>query len=154
MTFNQEKTLECAVVGFLFDPNLNYVALIEKQRPDWQKGLLNGIGGHREKNDELYPVDTMIREFEEEAGVITNRDFWQLYASLFCEDKWRVHCFRAFSEKIHEIESKTNEEVSLYNIAKLPSLKTIPNLKWLIPLAMDLKNGLSHVNVTYDRKHM
>jgi len=32
------------VLGFLMD---NYrVVLIEKQRPAWQKGLLNGVGGH------------------------------------------------------------------------------------------------------------
>jgi hypothetical protein len=33
------------VVGFLFRNNLSEVALIKKDRPAWQAGHLNGIGG-------------------------------------------------------------------------------------------------------------
>lgn len=42
------------VVGFLFDSEFRQVALIRKQKPQWQAGLLNGIGGkieYGENND-------------------------------------------------------------------------------------------------------
>jgi len=37
---------EPMTVGFIFTNDLNFVLLIKKNRPDCQKGLLNGIGGH------------------------------------------------------------------------------------------------------------
>lgn len=33
------------VLGFAFGPNYKKVALLHKLRPEWQKGLLNGVGG-------------------------------------------------------------------------------------------------------------
>ena len=52
------------VVGFLFQGDK--VALIQKNRPAWQKGKLNGIGGHIEENET--PLSTVDREFFEELG--------------------------------------------------------------------------------------
>ena len=40
--------------------------VIKKERPVWQAGLLNAIGGHVEKGE--YPVEAMQREFLEETG--------------------------------------------------------------------------------------
>ena len=34
------------VVGFMLSIDGEDVALIRKERPAWQKGRLNGIGGH------------------------------------------------------------------------------------------------------------
>ena len=34
-------------VGFLFNPDETKVVLIKKNRHDWEKGLLNGVGGHK-----------------------------------------------------------------------------------------------------------
>lgn len=56
------------VVGFFFTPDMKSVWLITKQKPEWQKGCLNGIGGKIEDTD----VDAhaaMIREIKEEADV-------------------------------------------------------------------------------------
>ena len=33
------------VVGFIFNSDMDHVLLINKNRPDWQIGFLNGIGG-------------------------------------------------------------------------------------------------------------
>ena len=35
------------VVGFMFSPDKQFVALIRKNRPEWQAGKLNGIAGKR-----------------------------------------------------------------------------------------------------------
>lgn len=52
------------VLGFMFDPTLRKVLLVWKDRPTWQKGRLNGIGGHIEAGET--PHEAMVREFEEE----------------------------------------------------------------------------------------
>ena len=39
------------VLAFIFDTKLNQILLIKKNRPDYQAGLLNGIGGKIEPNE-------------------------------------------------------------------------------------------------------
>jgi 8-oxo-dGTP diphosphatase len=53
--------------GFCFNEAMDRVVLIQKNRPAWQAGKLNGVGGHVEDGES--PIDCMIREFQEEAGV-------------------------------------------------------------------------------------
>ncbi len=62
------------VVGFAFDADLKEVALIRKKTPEWQAGLLNGLGGHVDEGET--PEQAMVREFYEEGGVETNVDHW------------------------------------------------------------------------------
>lgn len=61
-------------LGFCFVPGGGCI-LIEKRKPDWQKGLVNGLGGHVEEGENSYVA--MAREFEEEAGIETNRQNWR-----------------------------------------------------------------------------
>jgi 8-oxo-dGTP pyrophosphatase MutT (NUDIX family) len=63
------------VVGFMVHEE--QIALIRKNRPKWQEGRLNGIGGHIEENEE--PYSAMVREFEEETGY--KEIFWQHLAT-------------------------------------------------------------------------
>ena len=113
------------VIGFLF--RNGDVALIQKKRPDWQKGKLNGIGGHIEQGET--PLEAMIREFNEEAGKLISR--WDQYCTMNYPDV-DVHCFRLFGN--YSVTTKTDEVVSWYPIEAIPS-NAIPNLHWLIPLA-------------------
>jgi hypothetical protein len=81
------------VAGFLFRENKTQVALIEKQRPAWQKGKLNGIGG-RVEIDET-PREAMKREFKEEAGADISQ--WRAFCYLQGinpEDPWTVIMFK------------------------------------------------------------
>ena len=64
------------VVGFMFNPAENAVLLLRKNRPSWQVGKLNGIGG-RIEGDET-PQQAMRRECMEEVG-------------LDC-DQWKEFC--------------------------------------------------------------
>lgn len=119
------------VVGFLFSDSRDRVALIEKKKPDWQRGKLNGIGGKME-GDEL-PLDAMCREFKEETGA----DVW--WWQPFCVLNFRggaIHFFQATGD-IDALESMEAEVVTIVAVADLPELRTIPNLRWLIPLALD-----------------
>ena len=129
------------VLGFLFR---NYkgetqVALIRKTRPEWQKGKLNGIGGHLEE-DEL-PNDAMIREFKEEAGSVCN---WKFFCTMVFDNDIAVYCFK--SESIADIKTMTDEEVLWFPVKGLPDT-VIPNLNWLIPMALQKEDGMNSIDL-------
>lgn len=120
------------VLGFLFDMNSTHVALIRKKKPEWQAGRINGIGGKIE-GDEL-AEEAMRREFLEEAGL--NISGWDQYA-IMKGKSWECFCFRSWSPDIYAVRSMTEEEIIICDIICLPS-ECIPNLHWLIPLALDV----------------
>lgn len=120
------------VGAFMFDNKGKKVALIRKINPKWQKGLLNAIGGKIEANET--PNQAIIREFKEETGVEYTdfKKFCELSNHSFC-----VHFFKAFTDKVFEVKTIELEQVEIHNVSNLKRLKTIPNLKWLIPMAID-----------------
>lgn len=127
------------VLGFLFSYDLQRVALIRKERPNWQKGKLNGIGGHIEEGE--MSVDAMSREFFEGTGVKVPlwdwQEFCQMEGSVF-----RVDCFTARLKTAGpdpELEKKTDETPRWYSLEFLhiEEPPMIPNLKWLIPMALE-----------------
>lgn len=122
------------VLGFLFSSDRKHVALIRKNKPDWQKGKLNGIGGKIEPFDKT-SLDAMIREFREEADVLVVD--WQPFAELsrVGETDTCVFCFRAFGEV--SLRSATDELVAWQPVNKLDKSACLPNLRWLVPLALD-----------------
>jgi len=116
------------VVGFLF--NGGQVALVAKTHPEWQAGKLNGVGGKVE-GDET-PLDAMRREFMEEAGAPV--EDWREFAVLNVE-AGAIHFF--CSHGACELKSLTEEIVGWHPLSDLGTLPVIPNLRWLIPLALD-----------------
>lgn len=56
------------------------VVLIRKERPDFQKGLLNGVGGKIEIGET--PIQSMSREFLEETKVFTFDNQWKYFGHL------------------------------------------------------------------------
>lgn len=113
------------------------VALVQKLRPSWMAGKLNGVGGHIKENES--PAEAMAREFHEEAGVLTSA--WRPFG-IFHHGPARVHLFRADlleDARLKDQFSAQEEDVhwyladqTLYNNSRL-----IPNLKILIPCALD-----------------
>lgn len=119
------------VLGFLFSESGYLVALIRKNKPEWQKGKLNGIGGKIEEGET--PYDAMCREFEEETGVrITS---WDRCAEM-SSPTWKCVVFCAFSQHIDKVRSTTDEEVIVTRVDQvIRSDDIIPNLGFLIPYA-------------------
>ena len=111
------------VAGFLFSPDEKEVLLIQKNRPDWQRGKLNGIGGHVEPVESR--VEAMKREF---------LNSWQECVSLH-GDGWLVHFYYSFGD-LSAAKTMTDEKVQAYSVSKLPD-NIIPNLKYLIPIRLD-----------------
>src|ERR1017187_4254100 len=120
-------------VGFLFNKKLKKVALIRKQRPEWQKGKLNGIGGHIEDGE--IPSVAQTREFFEETGL--SYDGWVNFCRLNGDD-FCVYCFSGIGD-LSSLQTKTDETVEIVSVAKINKLKDsmIENLPWLIALAID-----------------
>jgi len=127
------------VLGFLFDMSRTKVALIRKQKPDWQRGLLNGIGGKIEKDESK--LFAMKREFFEETGFQSEAWDWDEYAMMVSKD-WQVQCFRAFSDTgINSVKTTTDETVMVVNLSELHLHKTLSNVPWLIHMALDHNTG-------------
>lgn len=135
------------VVGFLIDGARESVVLIRKNRPEWQRGKLNGVGGKIEPED-LSIADAMVREFYEETGRMMARDQWHHFASLTWEEGI-VHFLRSFNDYHFErVRTVTDEHIERHKIHTLGMpgeglLNVTPNLLWLVPLA-------AHRHDTYD----
>lgn len=122
------------VTGFLFSQDASHVVLIEKINPLWQRGLFNGIGGKIEANERS--VDAMVREFIEETGVITDTIDWTCYAKVYRPNSYDVDMYFAFSDLAFNARTTEQEQVHVIKLSELPQ-NIIPNLHWLIPLALD-----------------
>lgn len=121
------------VCGFLFNNNKNRIILIEKKRPDWQKGKLNGVGGHIEARETTFGA--MVREFEEETGVKLHE--WIAFAVLSDMRNYTVYFFVAFNDDaFHSVKSITDEKIVKIKVADIGKKNIIPNLNWLIPMAL------------------
>lgn len=119
------------VAGFMFDESQTCVALVLKERPAWQEGLLNGIGGKIESGET--PLEAMIREFREETTV--EHPVWE--QTVILEGKgFRVYFFRAFTDQVYLAET-VDEKIHRVRLDTLTKLATIKNLQWLIPMQLD-----------------
>ena len=131
------------VVGFQFDENGRWVALIHKGRPEWQSGLWNGIGGHVERGETAKAA--MEREFAEETGVSKLDIRWKHFADLRTWTHHLVSFFLSFTDQVELVRSVTDEEVCVWGLAdlRLPSMKEklVPNVMWLIELALSMREG-------------
>lgn len=129
------------VCGFYFNEDATKVALIRKNRPDWQAGKLNGIVGKCEKDDEdiyegmdLTMWHCMVREFEEETGVFTNTDQWSWFSAEGIPDEWICYFFYSTGD-LSRLRTMTDEVIEIHNVDDIFTLPVIDNLKELIPEA-------------------
>ena len=120
------------VAGFLFESDK--VALVVKNRPKWQAGRMNGIGGHIEEGET--PAEAMVREFVEETGYPDPID-WTPFAVL-SGDNFAVHFFYAWGD-LSKVQTMTDEEIVTVPVENINHRNAIPNLQWLIPMAKSME---------------
>lgn len=122
------------VLGFAFDLKLKKVVLIQKARPEWMVGKLNGVGGKIEEDEDS--IEAMIREFHEETGVLTDEKEWNYMGVMYGND-YAVECYTMRGD-ISAVQTKEAEPVDIYKFP-LPKAagETLPNLAFLLPLAAD-----------------
>jgi 8-oxo-dGTP diphosphatase len=136
------------VCGLLFSESRDCVVLIRKNRPAWQAGKLNGVGGKVEPGEN--PRQAIEREFREEAGVSIST--WSYFARLSGVD-FQVWFYTASSDDAYRAKEQTDERIEHqppWNInALFAQGETVENLPWLVPLALEhLRYGaqlFSHV---------
>lgn len=122
------------VVGFMFDDHLQNVCMIVKNRPDWQRGLLNGVGGSIEPNE--CPLHAMIREFREETGCTTIASTWQHTATLRFPHA-EVEFFAGKSTAAFQRATTcTDETIMKIPLADLDSYNVVENIPALLELSV------------------
>lgn len=121
------------VLGFCFLQFCNDVVLIRKNKPEWQKGLLNGVGGKIESGES--PLDAMRREWKEETGTVIQD--WQHFVTMSFSGAV-VHVFKCQWEGWLNVNTVTDEPVGIFSVRHVLAgeFVIIPNLKWLIPMAL------------------
>ncbi len=117
------------VVGFLIRDE-EEVLLVKKNRPAWQKGKWNGVGGKVERGEDV--AAAMSREFKEEAGARIRT--WREFAKL--KDTGADISFLV-AHGDPKIRTTTDELVRWHPISGLHKLPTVPDVYPLVLLALD-----------------
>lgn len=156
------------VCGLMFSTNRQNVLLIEKDRPEWQAGKFNAVGGKIEEEDKwsatklnvvanepkyCYSLLAIIREFKEEVGIDTLPEDWELFCICEGTDS-RIYYFRAFSDKLMDFKQMESEEPMVLPANDIRFRETVPNLQFLVPMALwtnelftikcNIKGGTKH----------
>lgn len=127
------------VAGFMIAAD-GRVALVRKNRPDWQRGKLNGIGGKIEDGETA--LQAMIREFKEETGCPTRpRDWYEFCVLGDRSTEFRVHFFFSHVVGFPDLRTTTDEEIVKVPVSEVTVHNSIANLTWLIPMALTIGNG-------------
>lgn len=127
------------VLGFLFRDNCTSLVLIRKDKPRWQAGLLNGIGGKIEPHET--ELEAMVREFREETGVDTSKSGWRQYCEMSGES-FVVYCYVARdSDAWEKAATEESETVEKHHPDELNNQDCVSNLLWLVELALDENYG-------------
>jgi len=127
-------------VGVYFSDDFKKVALILKNRPDWQKGLWNFPGGHVELEET--PNQCVVREFAEECKINTENTDWLEIGKIKNNENYEVSVFTTVQQENHGILTQNEDQpVSWHYIDSLPN-NIITNLPWLIEFALNfMKQG-------------
>lgn len=131
-------------VGFIFNADLSGVLLINKNRPEWQRGKMNGIGGRIEDGEES--IAAMVRETQEETGLITRADQWVFLGTIERDQYEAVVDFYAIVHRgaREEVISCTDEQVEWCTVVNL-SDRVLSNIPWLVAYGRDrLENNVRH----------
>lgn len=127
------------VCSFAFSPDRARVLLILKNRPAWQEGKLNGVGGKIEEGE--LAVEAARREFREETSLDVPESSFQHLLTLSGPDDfgagmpWEAFFFRLFAP-IEQAVALTDEKLEIHPVDPLPE-GLVPNLRWIIPLFLD-----------------
>jgi 8-oxo-dGTP pyrophosphatase MutT (NUDIX family) len=130
------------VAGFMFEGDTSKgedekIILIRKNKPAWQAGLCNAVGGKVENYET--PVMAMQREFKEETDVLNSE--WQLFASLSCKNGDKVDFFYVTSASgVGDVEPMTEENLVIVPLRELSDLALVPNLHWLVRMALEVRS--------------
>jgi len=145
-------------LGFIFSKDLKEVLLLKMNKPGkWNDGLINGVGGHVEAGEGYQ--DCMLREGQEETGIIAPWNYVGVYdGSEHTHNEFKVFTYYTVVDKSKFDDKFQSPEGDLawYNVDDIMKLKTVPNMKWMIPYCLDKINHNIHTNfnIKYCNAHL
>jgi 8-oxo-dGTP diphosphatase len=132
------------VNGFMIQPEQQKMLFIRKNRPLFQAGKWNGIGGKIEPGETTWQA--MVREFREETGCETFESDWEPTIVLTGRT-FVVHFFRCFVHKFPDYRSVTDEVVNDWPLESVfrafyegpnHGIPTLANMQWILPMQLNL----------------
>ena len=135
-------------LGLIFNSRVNKVVLMEKNRPDWQKGKLNAVGGGIDGEESN--IECMVREAQEETNLLTKPQDWKHVAVLSGPD-WKMDVFGLiYQGREEDLQTCTDERVDWFEITKIPK-HVVTNVPWLLYLSLEKlqNNKLDVVTISY-----
>lgn len=117
------------VLGFAFSEDDRSVLLILKNRPAFQAGKWNGVGGKIEPSETAQQA--MVREFREETGLDWPQEVWEQVGQFGEKDVFAVTVFAARGA-IEKAQSLTDEPVAVHALADVETLPQAPDLAPLL----------------------
>jgi ADP-ribose pyrophosphatase YjhB (NUDIX family) len=130
-------------IGIYFDSKLKKVALILKNRPEWQRGLYNFPGGHIEENET--PEECISREFKEECLVKTDPKEWMQIGAIHGNNYTVIMLLCIQKEEHSELRTGEDQPVFWKWIHGIPD-NCIKNVHWITYYALNIVNDLSNGN--------
>lgn len=103
------------------------------------KGTYNGPGGRFEDVDQDC-FDCVVREIQEECGLETHRDEWNLRGKLESTSLSVDFLTMIYKGELDDAETLTDEVINWVSMKDLPDNLTI-NLEWIIPLCYKFHSG-------------
>lgn len=139
LNFCYNISMQKYVVGFVFNKDLDSVLLMHKNRPAWQNGLINGLGGKVDEGEDTFA--TVSREIEEESGLVIPKEDWvkagKVYSNSFDMDVFGY----IYEGQMSDAVTKEDEPIEWFKVSDLPQ-NTIENVPWLVNITLDkLKNN-------------
>lgn len=127
------------VLGFLVNMNLPQpeVVLCQKLKgPPKNIGKWNGVGGKVEAGEQAF--EAMCRECKEETGLATYPSDWRCFGRLFGYNA-EIHLFICDTELVSLAKQQPGESepIKLVLMSEMYEIECVPNLTWMLPLALD-----------------
>lgn len=137
------------VCGLVFSRDMGMVVLVEKKRPEWMAGMLNGVGGAT-KEGELRARTTMARKCLDETGLDVPLDDWQMLAEFVSPaSKMRIVFFYTLADLPME-KPKNDEQIFFIPVGDTLPDNIVPDLSWLIPMAVARQNHRTYGPIQWD----
>lgn len=143
------------VVAFILTPDFQFVWLIKKNKPEWQKDCLNGIGGKIEPGEA--PVEAMVRELKEESGLTIDHkeliDIGIMQGINNDGSEFQVHIFTAVTNE--QLVTQEEEQIDVFEVREIKDHKHIENVPMLIETCIYRLTGHSffhNMTMHYNQK--